>query len=484
MNFIRHGLYNIFIYGCGLVIVNGLSFAMLPFYTRVFRPEEYALITLVLTCLPFTRYCFPMEISQAAPVFSADDSDRSQYYISIGFWFTLVMNMFWYCLLFFVNKLWHFVTISSVDLIVIFSLFCIDCLFYYTSNVLRWDIRPILFNSIISGVAILEVILCLIFIVTFKLSVMGIFYAWLVSRSCGLVITLLVNRRKYVFVFHFTVLKKMLLFSMPLFLSNLAYNLGRSLDRLMIVSFIGLSAVGIYGAGATLGGVINFIMGSIAAALTPFVYRNNEKKEAPTEIVQLFYIVITLCMIVAMFFALFYKDILRVLVSEVYYHQLEAYPIVPFIVLSAILSGLTSFAPGIAIKKKTIYVIWFNLLSLIINFVLAYALVDYFGLSGIAFASLCSICCNVILYMIISQKFYYLPFHFYHLLSIFLLFASFYIGGVWLGINYSSLYLNSMLIRSTYYLVFILISLFWVGKIYKDLAASINNKFFYKFAVD
>lgn len=469
MNFIKNGLSSVLIYGCGLVVVNGASFLMLPFYTRQFPPSEYALIILVLTCLPFTRYCLSLEICQAAPVFSSDDQTNSFLYISVGLWFTLLMNIVSYTIIGLANIFFEFTSLSSLELITLFILFIADSLFYYSSNILRWQLKPFLYNFITSGAAILEVVLTIVFILVLKLSIFGVFYSWLISRAAGFLITLIVTRHYYVFYFKLNTLKKMLSFSVPLVLSNLAYNLNRGFDRWILATFMGLSVVGIYGAGATIGGMINFIMASISAALIPIIYRSHERRDAPFDILKLFYIVITVCMVVAMFFALFNKNILNLLVTSLYYKELAHQPIVPIIVLAAIFSGLYVFSPGIAIKKKTSYVIGFNLCALTINFSLSFLLIQKLGMLGVAMAMLAGVVVNSSLYVVFSQRFYKLPFQLNHILMLLVIFSVSYAGGVWVGIQYSPFTLDSLLIRLFYWILFSFVSASLVWKICKDL---------------
>ncbi|MBA3662162.1 MAG: oligosaccharide flippase family protein [Gammaproteobacteria bacterium] len=484
MNLIKNNIWNVLLYGCGLVVVNGLSFLMLPFYTRQFSPAEYAVIVLIFVCLPFTRYTLPLEVCQAAPIFSADDEKNSSQYISTGFWFTLLINI-QVCIYFYIaNNYWHFLDLSSFHLITIFILLTIDCLFYFTSNILRWQLKPFKYNAIIASAAILEVVLTINFVLNFHLGIFGVFYAWILSRLTGLLFVFLYTKQFYTLSFNFRVLKKMLFFSAPLALSNLSYNLNRAFDRWIIGNLIGLTAVGIYGAGATIGGVISFIMASLSAALSPIIYKNHENKDSPVQILRLFYLVLILCMVVAMSLVLFNKDILHILVSPIYYRELADQSVVPIIMLTTIVSGLHIFSPGLSIKKKTHYIIWFNLISFIVNVSLAYLLIMQFNITGVAFATMLSVLVNTLLYMVYGQKFYKLPFRSSHLISLALLFSSFYAGAIWLGKQDSLLTWQGVFIKSTYGLLFFSLSLVLFLRINKSLTGSLQRKhvFAYQFA--
>lgn len=450
MSFVRKGITNVFAYSCGLIIVNGLTFLMLPFYTRHFLPSEYALITIVLTTLPITRYCLPLEMCQAAPMFSSDKKSRSILYVSVGFWFTVFMNMSCYTLLCISNLIFHFFDYSFLNLASIFILFFSDCLFYYSSNILRWQIKPLPYNFITGGVAILEAIIAVILLLIFKFSVMGVIYAWAFSRTIGFLLTYFYTKEYYAFYFNLSILKRMLKFSLPLVISNIPYNLNRSLDRWIIVKYIGLSAVGIYGAGSSIAGIINFIMASISTALSPLIYKNHEKENSPQEIVKLFYIVIFFCVSIAIIFAAFDKEISLLLISKEYYIKFNNKPVVPMFVLSSIFAGIFIFFPGLHIKKKTIHIVWFNIISLLINIILSFALIFNFGIFGVAMATCVSIFSNTILYAFFSQKYYPLPFESKRVMSQIACFLILYLGAIGLGMKIDHFTLENFAIRLIY----------------------------------
>lgn len=467
MNFIKKGLLNVLLFGGGLVIVNGLSFAMLPFYTRQFSPAEFALITMALTFLPLTRYCLPLEICQAAPIFCADNPLESATFVSAGFWFTLTINIVCYLFIYFMNVFFHFIDLTSLNLLILLVFLAVDCLYYYSSNIVRWDLKSVYYNFVISAVAILEVVLIFIFILIFKLSILSIFYSWIICRAFGFFLMFYVSKKHYSIQFKFSALKKMLAFSFPLALSNIPYNFNRSFDRWLIATCLGLSAVGMYGAGLTMSGAISFIMSSFSAALTPIIYKNHERKEAPAEMVKLFFIVTSFCMAIALFMALFNNEIVGILISKKYH--LENQTTVPILILTAIFSSLYFFSPGISIQKKTHQVIWCNIIALVVNITLSCALVFKWGLPGVALATCVSMLVNNIVYMSFSQKYYPLPFKLKHIVIMSSVYLLFYVGGIYLGMLNIPSFIDSLLIRILYCLIFGLAALFLVWNICKNL---------------
>jgi O-antigen/teichoic acid export membrane protein len=470
MKFIKHGFLNVILYGCGLIVVNGASFIMLPFYTRHFAPSEYAFITLLLSFLPLTRYCLAFEICQAAPLFSSDDPQNAVRYISTGFWFTLLSNILFYLLGFTINTYFHFIPLSSFHFIALCTFLLVDALFYFSANVVRWQLKHVIYNVITSGTAILEVILILCFVLIFKFSLYGVFYAWLISRLLGFFAVYFSSKNCYALRFSIKDLKNMLYFSVPLVLSNLPYNLSRNADRLILTAYMGLATVGIYGAGAVIGGVISFVMTSISSSLTPTIYRNHQRKESPIEIIKLFYIILTLCMLIAMSFSLFNKEILKILVSNVYYVELSSTFLVPLFVLTALFSGLYTFFPGLSIKRKTMHVVWINVISLIINLILSISLVIKFGMIGVAFSTCISVFINAICYIALSQKYYPLPFYLNHLALLISFILVGYTMAIYLGLNSVVFNVMNITIRLCYMLVMGIVGGILLWKIFKELS--------------
>ena len=72
--------------------------------------------------------------------------------------------------------------------------------------------------------------------------------------------------------------------------------------------------------------------------------------------------------------------------------------------------GIINFAPGVFIAKKTSYVLYINICSLILNVLLNLALIKKYELMGSAYATAISSFIYFMLYCVIGQKYYYIPY--------------------------------------------------------------------------
>lgn len=447
MSFIRRGISNVLIYGCGLMIVNGLSFAMLPFYTREFAPAQYAIIALMITLLPFSRYIFSLEICQAAPIYSSDDTVNAWKYISTGFWFTLIVNLVIYAVLISINTVIRFYTLDITSYIMLACVLITDALYYYTSNIQRWQLKHYTYNTIISCVALLEAALTIYFVWRLKLGITGVFAAWFIARIIGAVANYIFTRKFYRLTIDSIALLKMLKFSLPLAFSNIPYNINRVFDRWIIASFLGMTTLGIYSAGATVGGIVSFVMASLSTSLTPYIYKNHLDQNAPHNILKLFYAVIAVCLWIVIVFSLFNHEILRVFVAKNYLNHLDQNPIVQIIVLSSVLSGITIFAPGLSVMKKTHHVIWMNIISLLANIIIVSVLLHYYGILGVAMGTLGSVIINTGIYMYVSNQYYRIPHNRVDLCLLLITYSVLYLSSINLGMYPFHSYQDGLLYR-------------------------------------
>ena len=331
MKLIKKSLNDTIIYGLGLALAHMSAYLMLPFYTRVFSPDEYAVITLVLLIIPFTRYFLSLEISQASVVFAVDEPQKRAEHISTALYFTILINIIVYVIFLSLNVYFEFFDIGFSHLLIICFMFFSDAIFYYGLNVLRWNLKRVAYNVINIISAILSVILTFIFVLYFKYSIEGVFIAWAISRFFGAFLCFYYSNSDYQFIFSYSSLKNALTFSVPLWLGNIPLRCNTTVDKLLILNFIGWSALGIYGAGFTISAIMNFIIISVASAITPLIYQNHENTNTPKETAFMFLSMLIACYFVTLVFSTFNKEILSIMLSDTFSENLMTIPLIPFL---------------------------------------------------------------------------------------------------------------------------------------------------------
>jgi len=185
-------------------------------------------------------------------------------------------------------------------------------------------------------------------------------------------------------------LKKYLGFGLPTISSNLSSWIVDSSDRYIIGIFLGISSVGLYSPGYTLGNVINMFFAPLSFILPPVLsvyYDKNNFDEVRTMLSYSMKYFALMAIPSAFGLSLLSKPILMLLATpEIAF---EGYLITPFTALSSLLFGFYGIISHIFVlekRTKLIGKIW--LTSAILNLILNFLLVPRIGLLGAAIATL------------------------------------------------------------------------------------------------
>jgi O-antigen/teichoic acid export membrane protein len=104
--------------------------------------------------------------------------------------------------------------------------------------------------------------------------------------------------------------------------------------------------------------------------------------------------------------SLFAKEIISLITSPQYY---EASQLVKYLVPSILLLNMYIFAPGIGIAKKSKFIFMISFSGALLNTLLNIVLIPWLGTKGAAIATLIASFFAFVVYMILSQKFYFIP---------------------------------------------------------------------------
>ncbi|MED4588169.1 lipopolysaccharide biosynthesis protein [Priestia flexa] len=185
-------------------------------------------------------------------------------------------------------------------------------------------------------------------------------------------------------------LKRMILFGLPILIATSISSLLNSLDRLALRAWSDFYEVGIFTATLKIAGVLSIIQLSFTSFWTPTAYRWYDQKKD----IKYFKLVsdgILLCMSVIFMFIVGFKDLIVYILSPEYS---DSRYIVAFLCLQPIIytvSETTSL--GIVFSRKTYLSIWVGVVAVIPNFVINLLLVPKLGALGAAIATAVSYIC-------------------------------------------------------------------------------------------
>jgi len=400
------------IYTIPSILSYGISFFLLPLYTRVLSPAYYGALDLITVFGSLMALTIALEVSQGVARFYQDEKSEDGKIVlsSTALWFTIfAFTIFLIVALAFASQL-SLLVIGAPDLENAFRLGVIfiwaNGIFYLLKNQSRWELRSKSYSVVSIVHSLTTAFFSVLLAYVFQYGLYGLLIGMIIGTVSGSILSLWYLRTTFQFRFDIGKLKSMLLFSTPLVPSSIAVFVSMYIDRLMINHFLSLEEVGLYGIGYRLASVSTLVLVGFTAALTPLIYKHYQDEKTPGELEKIFRIFLAFALLIFLGLTLFADAILCLLTTPAYY---AASQVVVFLVPAILLSQMYIFAPGIAISKKTHLFIWINVGGACLNTLFNWVLIPQIGFVGAGIATLLGYLCVFGSYMFISQKLYYVP---------------------------------------------------------------------------
>jgi O-antigen/teichoic acid export membrane protein len=400
------------IYVIPTVLSRGLAVILVPLYTRVLSPADYGTLDMLVVFGSLVNLTVALEVSQGVARFYAGEQDpgRRVLYASSAFWFTVATyGAFAVAALAFSEPL-SALLMGRTGLDFFFRLgvvgIWLNGIVYLIQNQFRWELRSTKYTvaSLIVTCVTAAVAVFLGYVLRWGLT--GLLLGTIAGSLAGSSYGLYHLRTSFRFRFHGGFLKEMLSYSTPLVPASIAVFVSHYIDRLMINHFLSLDAVGLYGIGFRLAGVVGLVMVGFQGALTPLVFTYYREERTPRDLADIFRLFIAFASMMFLGLTLFAPEILRLLTTPAYY---AAAPVVVFLVPAILLSNMYLFAPGITIAKKTHLILWINVVGAALHFGFNLLLIPMFGIGGAAVATLGGYACMFAAYMVLGQRLYRVP---------------------------------------------------------------------------
>ncbi len=400
------------IYSIAGILARGASFLLLPLYTPVLSPSDYGIYDIIGVFSSLAQVMIVLEISQAMYRYYPDTSievDKTGY-ASTALWFTIGSYAVFVVVGILLAQPLSTLILDTPDQaklmrVALLSLWC-GGVFSLLSLLLRCQMQAIAFAITSLGTTIATLLVSVFLVLVLRLGVIGVIAGNLAGNAVGVVLSVFFVRHNLRWRFDWTKLVEMLKFSIPLVPSSIGAFVAMYIDRIALKQIMSFTEVGLFGIGYRLVSPISLILISMASSLTPLIYANYRRPEAPWEIARIFQYSVALALLILLGISLFAREALILLTTPAYY---AAADVVPFLALATLLAGMYIYTPGLGIAKKTGLIAIINILSAILNTVLNFALIPVLGIMGSAVATLLSTIVVFYLNMAYSQKYYPVP---------------------------------------------------------------------------
>lgn len=369
--------------GSGLI-----TFLMLPLYTRWLGPEQFGLVELVNTysniiislatcCMADAIFIYPK---------TADQEGKRKYFSSglavalIGIFLAFILSFFLMLDIFSILGSFH---TNSTQIVLLSS-----CLFLqsYTQQFTRSIDKMKVYSA--SGIVLSAAIALYAFLLIPFWGTDGYIYSLALANVTASGYSFTVSGAyKFLSVqaWDKTFAVELIKYGAPLIPNAVMWWLVDGINRPIMEAELGLAVIGVYAVASKFPSVLNVISGAFSNAWGISVSEEYGKKNFNHYFNQIFKLVFFLLMIFSFLMSLLAKPIISIFAAPEY---IEAYKLLPILLLSVILANASGMVGGIFMAmKQSKYFFYSSTIGAFVSVICTLLLVNYFGVYGVAWAA-------------------------------------------------------------------------------------------------
>ncbi len=401
------------LYTLSTVLTRGISFILLPLYTRALSPEEFGMLDYFVALGAIASIFITLEIMQGLARHipeCLEDGQMKRDYASTCMWFVLGAYT---ALLLLVSALSTQLSTLLLDSPGKAGLVELAGWSYWVAGVLnilhgqlRWELRAAT-SALLSLLSTLLTVACtVVMVIWLQWGIRGALLAQVTGGLLALLPSLYLTRSSFGLRFDLASLRRMLAYSVPLIPSSLAVIFAMYFDRIALKELMSLSDVGIYAVGQKISLVVTLALIGFRTALTPLIYASHAQDSTPGDIAKIFRVFCVAALAMTLCISVFAREIVGLISSESFQ---GAASVVPLLIFSVLLANMYIFAPGLDLSRKTGVISAINIVVAVLNVMLNYLLIPVFGILGAALSALLAFGVGFVAYMYASQRLYPVP---------------------------------------------------------------------------
>lgn len=381
---------NIGIFTISTVAIKLVVFLLVPLYTYYLTPVEFGLTDMLNATVWLVFPIATLSIADAVLRFVIEDKEKSENYISTGF-YTMMLS----CIIIVaILPLLNFPVFGGLGHYGIWFVLCYSTIAFQTffSSVARGlnQFKLIAIVSVISSV--INIVLAILLIAVIPLGIHGFFSSIFFANLTGAILYLLFGHHQRFIRFKWVkggnTLRKMLLYSIPLIPNSLFWWATQSINRFFITAMIGIGASGIFAAASKIPSVVNLLSNIFIQAWNISAFQESDSSSKQKFYSSVFIFFNSIMLIGSGALSIGAEWIARILFQREFY---QAWIFVPVLVLSSYYAALSAFYGSIyAASMKTKQLFISSLLGTVVCIVLTYAFVLKFGIIGAGIATVIS----------------------------------------------------------------------------------------------
>jgi len=399
-----------------------LGFVILPIYTNYFDTEEYGIIDMTSTIITVVAIfgLLQLETSLQRYYYEYSGIKRklliSNIYMWIGGISVLIATLLFVFApiislkLFETAKYGYLIRIASIQL----PLNNINMLGLV---LLRFEKENLKFLKVIVVNVSSSLLFVYIFVIYFKLGLAGVFYAQLGAIFLSTSLVTFYIRKSFILRKSKLIAKKSFKYALPQFPARIGSMVLGQANRFFMLGYLSLSAIGIYSVSMKLASSIQLVNTAFILAWAPFMHAQFKNKNNKTVFANVLPLVAGTTFLFVCLITLFSKEMIQLLANEDFYESSKYVGGLALFFSLYIIKETVDIGPKIREKTKYLSITFF--LSVIVNVLALYFLIQNFELKGVVFAMIITNLFLVIISWLVSNRLYHIPYNI--LLFVFLL---------------------------------------------------------------
>ena len=384
-------------YGIGNFIVRLVGFILLPLYSNLIPVDQFGVYSLLMSTYAVAGVFYQFGLNAALTNFYLQENDESKRKIIFStvlssiIIFGLLLTIVGYLISSFLSiQILGSENYGSLLIILIIVIFLETLSNFILQLYKTLELSKKVVYYLLMG-AIINLVLNIWFVYGLKWGIEGIIYAHLTTASLVFVNLLPLVRNHYVLNFDKKLLRVIVLFSVPLFLSGL-FSAGMDVaDRFILDHFFGKKEVGEYSFAYRLAMITNIFVISFRTAWIPYALNKFKEPDYKVNFGKILVKVIAIGVFILLAVSFFADDLFNIKFFEINLFN-PAYKggliILPFVVIAYLFSSLTAFYSLYPYTvNRSSYFLISDGVGIISNLILNFILIPLYGLLGAGIAT-------------------------------------------------------------------------------------------------
>jgi O-antigen/teichoic acid export membrane protein len=427
MGHVKRTVFHTAVYGAGIVLNRGLAYLLVPLYTRVLTKTEFATWDVCAIVVLFFVPAFELGMSAALLRFYHHDTSEEERtnMVRTGITFvTLAVTVFTGLGILFRDQLAQF-ALQDNTLGVLIALCVLTAAFTVLGNqpmaIMRAEERSLTYSLVNLFRSLLGPALIVLLVVVFEWGVAGILVGELVGLIAMVVLAFGIHHRYLRPQLDLAVLKRMLIYGLPLVPLGLASVVTLMSDRFFLVHAIGKENMAIFSLGFRIAMIMQILSRAFQTAWPASALVLAKQPEGKPVFAQLFRLIMVLMFGVALGITAFSPELVRIFAGSADYGP--AYLIVPWIAFSyALYVAAYYITTNLVIVHRTTHQMFIFVFGAAVKISLNWLLIGWFiryfdhlpmgvsGSLGAAIATTLAYIAELVLAWFVTQKHYPVPY--------------------------------------------------------------------------